>query len=66
VSVISGVLTAANITILYLLPFLIIIYVIFIFHSFIGSFHGAKYTQEKWTRFTGTYYEMLAKRMGKK
>jgi hypothetical protein len=56
----------ANITILYVLPFLVIVYVIFIFYSLIGLFRGPQYPQAIWTRFTGQYYAILAKRMGKK
>jgi hypothetical protein len=55
----------ANITILYLLPFLIIVYLIFVFHTIIGLGSGRHYTQHQWAKFTDKYYAIMSKRLGK-
>ena len=55
----------ADLTIIYLLPFLVIVYLIFVFHTLIGLVHGRQYTQEKWIHFTSRYYAILAKRIRK-
>ena len=55
----------ADLTIIYLLPFLVVVYLIFVFHTLIGLVRGRQYTQEKWIHFTNRYYAILAKRMKK-
>ena len=55
----------ADLTIIYLLPFLVVVYLIFIFHTLTGLVLGRQYTQEKWIHFTNRYYAILAKRMKK-
>ena len=55
----------ADHTIIYLLPFLVVVYLIFVFHTLIGLVRGRQYTQEKWIHFTNRYYAILAKRMKK-
>jgi hypothetical protein len=55
----------ADLTIIYLLPFLVIVYLIFVVHTLIGLVHGRQYTQEKWIHFTDRYYAIMVKRMKK-
>jgi hypothetical protein len=66
-AVISACLTSgcANVTILYLLPFLVIVYLIFVFHTVIGLGSGRQYTRYKWEQFTNRFYAILANRMKK-
>lgn len=53
IHLISGKLTSgcANITIVYLLPFLFLIYLEFVFFTILGFFYGRSYTQKKWLNF---------------
>ena len=53
----------ADLTIIYLLPFLVVVYLIFVFYTLIGLVRGRWYTQDKWIHFTNRYYAILAKRM---
>jgi hypothetical protein len=57
--IISGRLASgcANLTILYLIPFLLILYVVFIFITFIGLFKGRVYVQNAWIRFISRFVE---------
>jgi hypothetical protein len=55
----------ADFTVIYLLPFLVVVYLIFVVHTLIGLVRGQQYTQEKWIHFTSRYYAILAKRMKK-
>ena len=67
-SVISATMTSgcANVTVIYLLPFLVIVYLIFVFHTIVGLVRGRQYTQDKWIQFTNRYYAILANRMKRK
>ena len=53
----------ANITLLYVLPYLLVIYLIFIVHTLTGLVYGRAYTQEKWRLFTDKYFAILTGRM---
>jgi len=53
----------ADLTIIYVLPYLIVVYLIFIFHTVIGLVRGRQYTQGKWYKFTARYYTIMGKRM---
>jgi len=53
----------ADLTIIYVLPYLIVVYLIFIFHTVIGLVRGPQYTQGKWYKFTARYYTIMGKRM---
>jgi hypothetical protein len=66
-TVISGALTSgcADFTIIYLLPFLVVVYLIFVYHTIIGLGSGRKYTQYHWTQFTDKFYAILANRLKK-
>jgi hypothetical protein len=66
-AVISATMTSgcANITILYLLPFLVVVYLICIFQSVVGLVRGRHYTQAQWIKFTDKYYAILSNRMKK-
>ena len=55
----------ADLTVIYLLPFLVVVYLIFVFYTLIGLVRGRQYTQDKWIQFTNRYYAILAKRMKK-
>jgi hypothetical protein len=55
----------ADLTIIYLLPFLVVVYLIFVFYTFAGLVRGRQYTQDKWIHFTNKYYAILAKRLKK-
>jgi hypothetical protein len=67
VAIISATMTSgcANITIVYLLPYLLVVYVICVFQSVIGLLHGRSYTQTQWIKFTDKYYAILSNRMKK-
>lgn len=62
IHIISSKLTSgcANITILYLFPFLAIVYLIFTFLTIMGLFRGRKYTQDKWIHFILHFVENRA------
>ncbi len=66
-AVISATMTSgcANITIIYLLPFLTFVYLICVFQSVIGLVRGRRYTQAQWIKFTDKYYAILSNRMKK-
>jgi hypothetical protein len=55
----------ADITIIYALPFLVGVYLIFVFHTVVGLVRGRQYTQDKWLKFTDKYYAIMAKRIKK-
>lgn len=67
-SVISATMRSgcADITIIWVLPFLVAVYLIFVFHTVVGLVRGRQYTQEKWLKFTARYYEIMAKRIQRK
>ncbi len=67
VAIISATMTSgcANITIVYLLPYLLVVYVICVFQSVIGLVRGRSYTQAQWIKFTDKYYAILSNRMKK-
>ena len=64
-SVISATMRSgcADITIIYVLPFLVGVYLIFVFHTVVGLVRGRQYTQAKWLKFTDKYYAIMAKRI---
>jgi len=66
-AVISATMTSgcANITIIYLLPFLVVVYLICVFQSVVGLVRGRHYTQAQWIKFTDKYYAILSNRMKK-
>jgi hypothetical protein len=53
----------ADLTIIYVLPYLIVVYLIFIFHTVVGLVRGRQYTQAKWYKFTARYYTIMGKRI---
>ena len=67
-SVISATMRSgcADITIIWVLPYLVGVYLIFVFHTVIGLVRGRQCTQEKWLKFTARYYAIMAKRIQKK
>ena len=56
----------ADLTIIYVLPYLIVVYLIFIFHTVVGLVRGRQYTQGKWYKFTARYYTIMGKRIQRK
>jgi hypothetical protein len=66
-SVISATMRSgcSDITIIYLLPFFLYIYILFFVHTVIGLVIGREYTQARWRKFTDKYYAIIADRMKK-
>jgi hypothetical protein len=46
-----------NVTILYLIPYLIFVYFLFVYHTFKGFSRGRAYTQQKWYDFVKKRYD---------
>lgn len=52
----------ANITLLYLIPFLFYVYLLFIIHTLIGIFKGRSYTQSQWVKFLTAFINKMDSR----
>ena len=53
----------ADLTIIWVLPYLVGVYLIFVLHTVVGLVRGRQYTQDKWLKFTDRYYKTMANRM---